>query len=189
MLRPGAMVVIGQIRDLRLDHLSATGPRTIEAANNTKKLVHPELDSGPPAKSSTKPAPHAPAAESPNPTVVCNAIVAPRYEGSADRVMPDVRAPESEGTVKAYTKSNARRATGAVPTAQARMIATNAEDNIRSVNARCRPNLIANSLPRMLDGMDSSENTTLTVSGLRSAVEALRATTNDQNATIHVRMP
>src|SRR5215468_7836589 len=81
------------------DHHNASGPsrlltpRTANAANQAVELA------GPPAASSATPTAHAPAAERPKPTVECSAMVAPRCAGTALRLMPDVKAPESAGIV------------------------------------------------------------------------------------------
>jgi hypothetical protein len=47
------------------------------------------------------PALHEPSAANPKPTVVCIAIVVPLSEGMALMTIPDVKAPESDGTVRA----------------------------------------------------------------------------------------
>ena len=67
--------------------------------------------------------------------------------------------------------------------------ATAAEANITADMARWRPNRSANSLPRMLAGMASKVNTTLTTIGVRSEAPELFAATNVQNATIQALMP
>ena len=67
--------------------------------------------------------------------------------------------------------------------------ATAADVNITVEIARWRPNRSASSLPRMLAGIASMENTTLTTIGVRIDVLEFRATTNVQNATIQVLMP
>ena len=67
--------------------------------------------------------------------------------------------------------------------------ATAAEAVIRSTSARYRPKWRAASLPRMLAGIASNENTTLTVAGPSQAGSEFRAATKVQKATIQVRMP
>jgi len=67
--------------------------------------------------------------------------------------------------------------------------ATAAEANITADMARWRPNLRANSLPRILAGMASRENMTLTTIGVRREAPEFFAATNVQNATIQVLMP
>ena len=67
--------------------------------------------------------------------------------------------------------------------------ATMAEQSITAVMARCRPIRSANSLPRMLAGIASTENSTLTTMGVRIRVSEFLIVTKVQNATIHVLMP
>src|SRR5262245_5817779 len=82
------------------DHHKATGPKSIPTASSTNNASHPDALAGPPAASSATPAPQLPNAARPNPTVECNAKVAPRCIGAALAVVPDVRAPESAETVR-----------------------------------------------------------------------------------------
>ena len=58
-----------------------------------------------------------------------------------------------------------------------------------AVMARWRPNRSANSLPRMLAGIASTENSTLTTIGVRSEASEFLTATKVQNATSQVRMP
>ena len=58
-----------------------------------------------------------------------------------------------------------------------------------AVMARCRPNRSANSLPRMLAGIASTENTTLTTTGVRIEPCEFFIATKVQNATSQVLMP
>ena len=82
----------------------------------------PVAFAGPPPASSATPTAHAPSADRLKPTVECIAMVAPRLSGSAAIVMPEVSAPESAGTVTAYTsrrgQQHPRRFVGQQPDQQ-----------------------------------------------------------------------
>jgi hypothetical protein len=80
----------------------------------------------------------APKADRLNPTVECNAMVAPRKRGSAAIVIPEVSAPESAGTVKAYASSNGSSSQGELSAKNPIRSATRAELNITNVIARWR---------------------------------------------------
>ena len=67
--------------------------------------------------------------------------------------------------------------------------ATAAEANITAVMARCRPIRSANSLPRMLAGIASTENSTLTTIGVRIELSEFFIATKVQNATSQVLIP
>ena len=67
--------------------------------------------------------------------------------------------------------------------------ATRAELNITAVMARWRPNFSASSLPKMLAGIASRENTTLTTMGVKIDTLPFLTTIKVQNATSQVRMP
>ena len=64
-----------------------------------------------------------------------------------------------------------------------------ADTNMIVAMARCRPKRSAASLPSTLAGSDSNVNRTLIATGPQSTSLALRAATNVQNETIHVRIP
>src|SRR4051794_24029396 len=93
-----------RIAGTRRDHHSAIGPSRIEAASRTNTASQPDGLAGPPARSSITPAPHAPKADSPKPTVECIAMVAPLCAGSALIAMPEVSVPESAGPPRAQEK-------------------------------------------------------------------------------------
>ena len=158
-------------------------PSTAKAASQACGL------SVPPAASSARPTAVPPTAESPKPTIECKAIVAPRRAGSAAALMPAVRAPESAGTVIAYSSSSVVATQGEAPAVAPSVIATRAEASCMAVMARRRPKRIASSLPMMLAGIASSATTTLAAIGPNGAAVPWRATTKVQKATIHVRMP
>src|SRR6476620_3976632 len=111
------------------------------AASTENAAIQAEGSSGPPAASSATPTPQAPSADRLKPTVECMAMVAPRYLGSAAIVMPDVNAPESAGTVKAYTSIKGSRNAADLSANTPISSATAAEENMTAVIARCRPNL------------------------------------------------
>src|SRR4029079_1152580 len=113
-----------------VDHDSANGPNRIETASRPNPAIQAVSLAGPPAASSTMPKPHAPAADNPNPTVECSAIVEPRCSGAADMVMPDVSAPESAGTVNAYTNNRPSSTHGENPMQRPIATATAAEPSI-----------------------------------------------------------
>ena len=58
-----------------------------------------------------------------------------------------------------------------------------------AVIARCRPNLSASSLPRMLAGIASRENSTLTTTGVKMEEAEFFIATKVQNATSQVLIP
>src|SRR5437588_10741737 len=103
--------------------------------------------------------------------------------------MPEVSAPESAGTVIAYTTINGSNSHGDLSANAPIRSATKAELNITAVMARWRPNRNAHSLPRMLAGIASTENSTLTTTGVRSEASDFFMATNVQNATSQVLMP
>ncbi len=103
--------------------------------------------------------------------------------------MPEVKAPESAGTVIAYSSIKGSNSHGERSASRPISSATAAEQNITAVMARWRPNLSANSLPRMLAGIASSENTTLMTIGVRIDASEFLIATKVQNATSQVRMP
>src|SRR5262249_14746814 len=95
-----------------LDHINASGPTRIAAASSANIASHAVGLVGPPAASSAMPAPHAPRAERPKPTVECNPKVAPRCIGVALALVPEVSAPESPGTVRPYKRTNGSNSDG-----------------------------------------------------------------------------
>src|SRR5262249_28515111 len=74
---------------VRRDHHRAIGPSKIEPASKLNIANHADAVFGPPARSSVMPAPHAPSADNPKPTVVCIAIVAPLRDGTALMAIPE----------------------------------------------------------------------------------------------------
>src|SRR5262245_52900889 len=85
----------------RSDHQITIGPISPPDAMTRHAVSQPAEVSIPPPASSATPMAHDPAADKPKPTVECIAIVAPRYSGTALKVMPDVSAPESAGMATA----------------------------------------------------------------------------------------
>jgi hypothetical protein len=126
------------------DHHSASGPSKMAAASNENAASHPEALLGPPAKSKATPVPQAPSDDSPNPTVECSAIVAPRWARFALALMPEVNAPESPETVNPYTIS--------VNVLSCTMIVTNANALAGKVHDRMPVLLQPEDLPRWLAG-------------------------------------
>jgi len=61
----------------------------MEPASKANIADHAEAWCGPPARSSMRPAPHAPSADKPNPTVECIAMAAPLCDADALMAMPD----------------------------------------------------------------------------------------------------
>src|SRR5215831_9443493 len=84
----------------------------MEPASKANIADHAEAWCGPPVRSSMMPAPHAPSADKPNPTVVYIAMVAPLCDAAELMAMPDVSAPESAGTVRAWISSSASKRSG-----------------------------------------------------------------------------
>jgi hypothetical protein len=151
------------------------------AASIENAASQPEALLGPPAKSKATPVPHAPSADSPNPTVECSAIVAPRWARIALALMPDVNAPESPETVNPYTSRSSRMAMGENVAVRPIARAVAADTDMIVAMARCRPKRSAASLPSTLAGSDSNVNKTLIATGPKSTSSALRAVTNVQN--------
>ena len=135
------------------------------------------------------PTAHAPSADRLKPTVECIAMVAPRYLGSAAIDMPDVNAPESAGTVMAYTRINGSSSHGdlSANTPIRSATAAEAEHHRRDGAVAAEPE--REFIAKNAGGHGEHGEHTLTTIGVRIDASEFLKETKVQNATIHVLMP
>src|SRR5436190_23231064 len=98
------MVILGLLLWHRCERAATPRPPQRQGSEQDSGGHHQEAGEpvgleGPPPASRATPTAQPPSADRPKPTVECSASVAPRNAGSALADMPDVRAPESAGTV------------------------------------------------------------------------------------------